>query len=113
MKSKKTWSFDVHCRECGSFLECELEDIYVEMYSGVRLVQCCDCDSPVGVGHVTLPTKLRNKIRFSPLRSAPKFDYRPLLEGVKVLSEEEENRIIEAAQALRGVGVSLVTTGGN
>lgn len=94
MKSKKQWSFDVQCKECGSYLECEIDDIYIDSYSGIRLVQCCDCDSPVGVQHVKLPNKLERHIHLTPLRSK-KIDYSGLFEGVKVLSREDEQKIIE------------------
>jgi hypothetical protein len=98
MKSKKKWSFEVQCKECGSYLECELEDISIEPYSGIRLVQCCDCDSPVGVDHVKFPNKMERKIHNSPVRSK-KVDYSPLFEGVRVLTEEEEAKIIARARA--------------
>lgn len=115
MKSKKKWSFDVHCKECGSYLECEIEDVFIDGYTGVKMVQCCDCDSAVGIGNITFPRKINRRMSIAPLPTIKKnYNDFNLFDGVKVLSYEEEQRIIEEARSLRGInGSSLVTTKGN
>ena len=96
MRSKKKWSFDVQCKECGSYLECEIDDVFIESYSGIKMVQCCDCEAPVGIGNITFPKKIERE--FSNNRSMRSFKLDStnpdLYEGVKVLSAEEEAEII-------------------